>query len=107
MAFNGNMCLLPPSKINSVDIGLTSPAEIKATDVEITNNLTMSGGNIVTSGLVDGRDVSIDGTALDNHLITLNPHSITLDGISPSLAKGDLIINLLFVISKTSKVIIQ
>ena len=35
-------------------------------------------GNITITGTVDGRDVSIDGTALDSHIAnTNNPHTVT------------------------------
>jgi len=35
-------------------------------------------GNIATSGTVDGRDVSADGSTLDSHVAsTANPHSVT------------------------------
>src|SRR5690606_30706776 len=39
-------------------------------------------GNLTITGTVDGRDVSADGTALDNHVAsTSNPHSTSIANI--------------------------
>lgn len=47
-----------------------------------TGNLDMGGFQITNVGNVDGRDVSVDGTNLDNHISsTANPHSTSLANI--------------------------
>lgn len=54
---------------NFADSGDISMFKVNASDkVEIGADLQMSSFNILTSGNVDGRDVSADGAALDSHL---------------------------------------
>jgi hypothetical protein len=41
-------------------------------------------GNITTPGTINGRDVIVDGTNLDNHLLDLNnPHDVVLSQVGP------------------------
>ena len=50
-------------------------------------------GNIVVTGTVDGRDVSADGTTLDNHVADFNnPHNVTIDQVTVTSSKGDLLV---------------
>lgn len=57
-------------------------------------NLTVF-GDIGVTGLVDGRDILLDGTVQDAHIanITSNPHNVTLEQISPTTEKGDIIVD--------------
>jgi len=49
-----------------------------APQYDTSGNLQLGSGNVVTSGTVDGRDVSTDGSTLDAHVgSTSNPHSVT------------------------------
>jgi hypothetical protein len=44
----------------------------------MTGNLNVGGNNVTNVGTVDGRDVSVDGSALDNHLASgINKHVAT------------------------------
>lgn len=50
-------------------------------------------GILLKDGLVDGRDVSVDGINQDNHIAsTTNPHSVTIDQVTPTTTKGDLLV---------------
>ena len=50
----------------------------------LTGNLDAGGNNVNNVGTVDGRDVSVDGTNLDNHIADLNnPHQTSIDNIVP------------------------
>lgn len=42
--------------------------------IDDTGNLTVGSGNIIVSGLVDGRDVAADGAVLDAHVADANIH---------------------------------
>lgn len=75
------------------EVALTPTGDVAATNVQdgiaeldtekvakagdtMTGDLTVP--NLITAGNVDGRDVSVDGTALDSHIAdTANPHSVT------------------------------
>lgn len=46
--------------------------------IAMTGDLDVGGNNITNVGTVDGRDISADGTAQDNHIANVsNPHSVT------------------------------
>lgn len=68
------------TKIELADTGVTTEIKGALTALE---GLTVTGttavtGDITVTGTVDGRDLSADGTALDNHTAsTSNPHSVT------------------------------
>lgn len=56
----------------------TSGIKTDTVDESTTNTGVTIDGVLVKDGNVDGRDVSVDGTALDGHIAnTSNPHSVT------------------------------
>lgn len=77
----GTSSILPSGSLELIDL----------LDVCV-KNLDVS-GNITITGTVDGRDVATDGTTLDNHVSsTSNPHSVTIDQLTPTTTKGDLLV---------------
>ncbi len=69
----GGVTKLAIANNGNVGIGTTNPGA----KLEVSGNLTVQ-GNVAVSGTVDGRDVSADGTKLDNHASnTNNPHNTT------------------------------
>ncbi|NTW02285.1 MAG: hypothetical protein HGA19_13555 [Oscillochloris sp.] len=70
-------------KAAGVIAGDLNANSVRARQVTVDTNLTVSGGvnitgDIIASGRVDGRDVSADGTRLDQHVTnTNNPHATT------------------------------
>ncbi len=81
--FDGSKQILHVDAFNNrVGFGTANPTE----------KLDVS-GNIAVTGTVDGRDVALDGTNQDNHIAsTSNPHSVTIDQVTPTTTKGDLIV---------------
>lgn len=70
-----------PSTNNATDLGKVGNSW---KDGHFEGDVTV--GNLITTGQVDGRDVSDDGDTLDNHLLnTTNPHGTTLAQV---LAEG-------------------
>jgi len=63
---------------NAMDLAVLSIGIGAVTVVEESGDLDFGAASLITSGNVDGRDVSADGTTLDNHVAnTSNPHSVT------------------------------
>lgn len=51
-------------------------------------------GNLTVSGTIAGRNVATDGSVLDSHIgNSNNPHSVTIDQITPTTTKGDLLVD--------------
>ena len=74
--------VLVATQAQRVGIGTNHPSDTLEVD-----------GNIVVSGTVDGRDVAADGSAQDSHIAsTSNPHSTTIDHVTPTTHKGDLLV---------------
>lgn len=72
-----------PNTTNTINLGTSS---LKWKDIHLS-------GDIFLDGTVDGRDIATDGTSLDSHIAsTSNPHSVTMDQITPTTTKGDIIV---------------
>jgi len=50
--------------------------------------------DITIEGNVNNRNIVADGDALDTHVLdTSNPHSVSIDQVSPTSAKGDILVD--------------
>lgn len=64
------------------------------TGLSIFNNDVQINANLDTTGVINSRNISLDGINLDNHIASIsNPHFVTLNQIKPSSLKGDILID--------------
>jgi predicted nucleotide-binding protein (sugar kinase/HSP70/actin superfamily) len=63
--------------INSTVISSTQWGYLGAMDQSVIKGSNVTFGNIIVTGTVDGRDVSVDGTALDNLVTTIGLSALT------------------------------
>ena len=71
---------------------LSTIAQPNITSVGSLTGLTVN-GNITVTGTVNGRDISNDATTFNNHIAnTSNPHNTTIDHVTPTTTKGDILV---------------
>jgi cupin superfamily acireductone dioxygenase involved in methionine salvage len=63
--------------INSTVISSTQWGYLGAMDQSVIKGANVTFGNIIVTGTVDGRDISVDGTALDNLVTTIGLSALT------------------------------
>jgi hypothetical protein len=71
-----------PHSVTKSQVGLsnvTDDAQLPLAGGTMTGDLNMGSNNIITTGNVDGRDVSADGTAQDSHIAASSAHGTSGD----------------------------
>ncbi len=70
------------TRIDAVETALASAVILADGTIPMAADLDLGGNNVINVGLVDGRDVSADGAALDAHVADVaNPHTTTLQHV--------------------------